>query len=114
MPVPVDGDRRVQQSAEEWEPVTVQRVVPDRDDRVARGVDRHQRPLEARGGLQLGQLRRVRRELEARDAGVQPGIIERPPVDSIQIAERSAAQLHNGVVRATEAVPEHIKRRRLD
>jgi len=114
VPVPVDGDRRVQQLAEERESVAIQRLVPDRDDRVPRGVDRHQRPLEARGGLQLGELRRVRSELEARDAGVQRSIIERPLVHAIHIAERGAAQLCNGVVRAAEAVPEDVQSRRLD
>src|SRR5437763_7332608 len=47
-PIAADGDGCVEQAAEEIQPAAVQRLVPYRDDRVARRVDRHQGPPQSR------------------------------------------------------------------
>src|SRR5437763_16725473 len=105
-PIAADGDGCVEQAAEEIQPAAVQRLVPYRDDRVARRVDRHQGPPQSRRGLQLGNARRVRRELKPPDPGVQCHIIERAGVLAIEISERHPPEPRHDICRSTEAVPQ--------
>ena len=84
----------------------VQELVPERNDWVDHGVQRHKRHTREAGGL-VGHQRNAGRRggRDPLDAQVEPDVVRRAAVPATHIPVGIATQFCRSIVRADDAVP---------